>query len=213
MTGALTNQRVLIHARYSSANQRDASIEDQLRRYAAHVRSLGGHVNDEMVFSDAAISGSSLARPAFERAMELVKTRKVDVFVTEDVSRISRDFADSAAVLHQLEYHYCATNSCLCGNSAINVDAAAQFNEDIGKTPLGSGAFGPGAGVCPCPSGPVGPCCRNGTCTGVCSSPSDTLPSCADAGGSCYLSAGTTCGTAGPPDACAYSDEMCCVPP
>jgi hypothetical protein len=102
--------------------------------------------------------------------------------------------------------NYCAVN-CLCGGSAINVGAAAQFNEDIGKTPLGSATLG---GGCPCFES-SGPCCRSGTCTATCFSPSDTLPSCADAGGSCFLSVGTTCGTDGPPDACAYSDEVCCV--
>ena len=37
--------------------------------------------------------------------------------------------------------NYCSVN-CLCGGSAINVGARAQFNEDVSKTPLGSGALG-----------------------------------------------------------------------
>jgi hypothetical protein len=104
--------------------------------------------------------------------------------------------------------NYCAVN-CLCGGSAINVGAAAQFNEDIGKTPLGSGTL---FGGCPCASS-FGPCCRGGTCTATCFSPSDTLPSCADAGGTCLVSSpgSVTCTKNGPPDACAYSDEVCCV--
>jgi hypothetical protein len=106
--------------------------------------------------------------------------------------------------------NYCATN-CLCGGSAINIGAAAKFNEDISATPLVSGALGPVG--CPCPLSP-GPCCRGGTCTATCFSPSDTLPSCADAGGTCLVSGpgNVTCTTKGPPDACAYSDEVCCVP-
>jgi hypothetical protein len=103
---------------------------------------------------------------------------------------------------------YCTAN-CLCGGSAINVGAVTAFNEAIGKTPLGSGTL---SGGCPCPSS-FGPCCRGGTCTTTCLSPSDTLPSCADAGGSCLLSrpSGVTCTMNGPPDACAYSDEVCCL--
>jgi hypothetical protein len=70
--------------------------------------------------------------------------------------------------------NYCAVN-CLCGGSAINVGALAQFNADIAKTPLGSGALGgviaeaDGSVVtaCSCPPSP-GPCCRNGTCTTTC---------------------------------------------
>jgi DNA invertase Pin-like site-specific DNA recombinase len=107
MNGALANQCVALYARFSSANQRDASIEDQLRRCAAHVGALGGRVDDEMIFSDAAISGSSLARPAFERMMTFVKKGVIKVVVTEDMSRISRDFADSASVLRELEWAGC----------------------------------------------------------------------------------------------------------
>jgi DNA invertase Pin-like site-specific DNA recombinase len=107
MSAALANLRVALYARFSTANQRDASIEDQLRRCAEYVQRLGGQVHDEMVFSDAAISGSSLARPAFERMMALVKRGTINVVVTEDVSRISRDFADSASVLRELEWAGC----------------------------------------------------------------------------------------------------------
>jgi hypothetical protein len=104
---------------------------------------------------------------------------------------------------------YCIEN-CLCGGSAINTAALAQFNDDVANTPLGSGAFGPGAGVCPCAS-QVGPCCRNGLCTLTCSSPADTLPACADAGGGCFWQADTTCANAGPSTSCVYSDEVCCL--
>jgi hypothetical protein len=105
--------------------------------------------------------------------------------------------------------NYCAA-SCLCGGSAINIGAASQFNADISETPLGSGALGPVG--CPCAQTP-GPCCRSGTCTTTCFSASDTLPSCADAGGTCLVSrpGSVTCTNDGPPDACAYSDEVCCV--
>lgn len=107
MSGALANLCVGLYARFSTAHQRDASIDDQLRRCAAHVQALGGHVDDAMVFSDAAISGSSLVRPAFERMMALVKSGAIQVIVTEDLSRISRDFADSASVLRDLDWVGC----------------------------------------------------------------------------------------------------------
>lgn len=68
--------------------------------------------------------------------------------------------------------NYCS-DTCLCGGSAINAAAVAQFNEDVSKTPLGSGAFG--NVVCPCVAEPV-PCCRQGVCQGTfaaCSVPAD----------------------------------------
>ena len=51
--------------------------------------------------------------------------------------------------------------------------------------------------------------CQAALCT---LDPSDTLPACTDAGGACQYAAGPTdCSKPGPPDACAYSDEVCCV--
>ena len=96
-----------------------------------------------------------------------------------------------------------------CPNAAINQALLAQYQADIAKTY--------GGGSCTALSScllTIGPCCRHGVCqmnTG-CSGPSDTLPACADAGGTCgpFIS---QCGSkgAGPPDSCAYPDEMCCL--
>jgi hypothetical protein len=106
---------------------------------------------------------------------------------------------------------YCSAG-CLCGGSAINVGALSQFNSDVSQTPLGSGALK--AAACPC-AAQLGPCCRGGTCTMACSSSADSLAACVDAGGTCILSGyaggGAACNRQGPPDACAYSDETCCL--
>ena len=60
--------RVAIYARYSSDNQRDASIEDQVavsRRYAER---QGWTVVDW--YADRAVSGASLLRPGIQSLME-----------------------------------------------------------------------------------------------------------------------------------------------
>jgi site-specific DNA recombinase len=72
---SLQGKRVAIYARFSSDRQRDTSIEDQIRRCTEHVRRLGGKVDSVLVFSDAAISGSTLARPGFEALMRLATSR------------------------------------------------------------------------------------------------------------------------------------------
>src|SRR5436190_2171264 len=93
----LTGQRVAVYARFSSDQQRDSSIDDQVRRCREHVEREGGAIDPALVFADYAVSGASLARPGFEAMMSAVAGRQVDVIVTEDVSRITRDFADGAA--------------------------------------------------------------------------------------------------------------------
>lgn len=81
---------------------------------------------------------------------------------------------------------YCTTG-CLCGASAISVRALAQFDSDVAKTPVGSGAVQSIGCPCPPPAPPpaFGPCCHHGTCQVACSPPADTLPACVDAGGTC----------------------------
>jgi hypothetical protein len=105
---------------------------------------------------------------------------------------------------------YC-TAICECGGSTINQGALATFNAAVAKTPLGSGALGAGAGDCPCAPSPYGgPCCRNSACTQDCGGPKDTLPACADAGGSCVLGTSFLCSPTGPANSCAYPDQVCC---
>jgi hypothetical protein len=55
---------------------------------------------------------------------------------------------------------YCVAG-CLCGGSAISATALAQFNADVAKTPLGSGAVQ--ELPCNCPA-EFAPCCRQGQC-------------------------------------------------
>jgi hypothetical protein len=101
----------------------------------------------------------------------------------------------------------CSTSTCACPTAAINKSANAQYSALFSQV---TAAYPPEACNCPCLSGAI---CRSGTCQAAfCGPPTaDTLPSCADAGGTCSYSANTTCNGMGPPDACAYSDEVCCV--
>jgi hypothetical protein len=97
-----------------------------------------------------------------------------------------------------------------CSNAAINKSALARYQADIAKTY--------GAGSCTALSScgfSQGPCCRQGTCLmnlACAAIPADTLPPCADAGGTCGTFVGCAPGRAGPPDACAYPDQTCCLP-
>ena len=60
--------RVAIYARYSSDNQRDASIEDQVRICRERATKEGWDIVD--TYSDRSISGASLIRPGIQSLME-----------------------------------------------------------------------------------------------------------------------------------------------
>lgn len=97
----LKGQRVAVYARFSTDKQNPRSIEDQLRVCREHVERMGGALADELIFADAGISGTSTIRPGFQALHEAVRTRRVDVIVTEDLSRIGRDIANNAQTLKQ----------------------------------------------------------------------------------------------------------------
>jgi DNA invertase Pin-like site-specific DNA recombinase len=96
--------RVAIYARYSSDLQSEHSIEDQARRGRDVVARAGGDPTKAVVFPDFAVSGASLERPGLDALMRAVEAGSVDVILTEDISRISRDVGDAANIFKRLQF-------------------------------------------------------------------------------------------------------------
>jgi len=96
--------RVGIYARYSSDLQSENSIEDQARRAREAVTHAGGDPSKATVFPDFALSGTSMERPGLEALLRAVDEGKIDVILTEDISRISRDMGDAANIFKRLQF-------------------------------------------------------------------------------------------------------------
>ena len=64
----------------------------------------GGDPSKAEIFPDYAVPGASLVRPGFEAMMRAVTEKRIGVIVTEDISRISRDFADAAMIFKRLQF-------------------------------------------------------------------------------------------------------------
>ncbi|RTM01729.1 recombinase family protein [Ancylobacter aquaticus] len=94
--------RVALYARYSSDNQRDASIEDQLRQSRDYAERQGWTVVESYI--DRAISGASLIRPGIQKLMLDVQTGQFDIVLSEALDRISRDQEDVAAVFKRTRF-------------------------------------------------------------------------------------------------------------
>ena len=107
MSGRLSTQRCAVYARFSTDKQRQSSIGDQVRRCRDYIEREGGQLNEALVFQDEALSGSSMIRPGLQRLMAASTgtPRLVDTIVVEDLSRLTRDFADAATVFKDLQYH------------------------------------------------------------------------------------------------------------
>jgi len=94
--------KAAIYARYSSDNQRDASIADQLRVCWEYATRQGWTVINE--FTDHAISGATLMRAGFQALMREALNRRFDVVLAEALDRFSRDQEDTAGLFKRLTF-------------------------------------------------------------------------------------------------------------
>lgn len=94
--------KAALYARYSSDNQRDASIEDQLRICRARAEREGWTIIDS--YTDRAISGASLLRPGVQELISDALKGRFDVILAESLDRLSRDQEDIAGLYKRMRF-------------------------------------------------------------------------------------------------------------
>ena len=90
------------YSRYSSDLQRDASIADQDAANATEIARHGWQAGP--VFSDHALTGSSVHRPRYQALLDGVFRRLFQIIVAESLDRLSRDQEDLAALYKRCEF-------------------------------------------------------------------------------------------------------------
>ena len=93
---------VAIYARYSSDNQRDASIEDQIRLCQERAAREGWRIHN--CYTDHALSGASLMRPGIQMLMQDAAAGRFEVILAEALDRLSRDQEDIAGIYKRLRF-------------------------------------------------------------------------------------------------------------
>jgi site-specific DNA recombinase len=86
--------RCAIYARFSSDNQKESSIEDQVRNCEQRAAREGWTVTHH--YADRAISGTTAERPQYQQMLLDAKAKKFDVLLINDLSRLSRDTIETA---------------------------------------------------------------------------------------------------------------------
>ncbi len=94
--------RAAIYARYSSDQQREASIDDQIRLCKEKIAKEGWTLIQ--VFRDSAMSGATTLRPGYQAMLEAAREAGFDVVVAEALDRLSRDQEDVAALFKRLQF-------------------------------------------------------------------------------------------------------------
>ena len=88
--------RAVIYARYSSENQREASIDDQVRVCRARAEREGWTITQ--VYADYALSGATTNRPQLQALVGEARLGRVDVVMAEALDRVSRDQEHTAGI-------------------------------------------------------------------------------------------------------------------
>ena len=94
--------KVALYARYSSENQRDASIADQFRICRTYAEKQGWHIVEE--YSDHAVSGASLLRPGIQALMADALAGRFNLALAEAMDRLSRDQEDIAGLFKRMAF-------------------------------------------------------------------------------------------------------------
>lgn len=94
--------RAAIYARYSSDQQRDASIDDQIEVCKRYIDREGWRMIE--IYEDRALSGSSAIRPGYQRMLIDGEAKRFDVIVVEALDRLGRNPADIATLHDRLSF-------------------------------------------------------------------------------------------------------------
>ncbi|MBY6115146.1 recombinase family protein [Mameliella alba] len=89
----------MIYARYSSARQKETSIEDQVAMGRDYCARQGWEVVD--VFTDSERTGRNLKRPGFQAMTAAATKQAFDVVVVEVIDRLTRKVRDALGI-HEL---------------------------------------------------------------------------------------------------------------
>ena len=82
--------KVAIYARYSSENQSEKSIDDQIRVCKNYAHDNDMSVENRYIYIDEAISGSIINRPALQSLQIAAENKEFEAVMVDDLSRLSR---------------------------------------------------------------------------------------------------------------------------
>nr|WP_082528985.1 MULTISPECIES: recombinase family protein [unclassified Bradyrhizobium] len=92
--------KIALYARYSTDNQRDASIADQFRVCRGYAKKQGWQIVEE--YSDHAISGASLLRAGIQALIADALRGRFQIVLAEAMDRLSRDQEDIAGLFKRM---------------------------------------------------------------------------------------------------------------
>lgn len=94
-----------IYARYSSENQSEKSIDDQIRVCKNYIKEHNMTLRNKHIYIDEAISGSLVNRPGLQALEKGMENKEFDAVVVDDLSRLSRSNHQMLTLVLKFDYH------------------------------------------------------------------------------------------------------------
>ena len=124
-----------IYARYSSENQSDKSIDDQVRVCKKYAAENGITIDDRHIFIDEAKSGSLVQRPGLQAIEQAVECKEIETVLVDDLSRLSRSNHQMLTLVLKFHFHQVRIISIADGintddeNSKVGIQLRGLVNE------------------------------------------------------------------------------------
>lgn len=102
----MQQQRAAIYARYSTDHQRDTSLEDQVRNCRRLAEEAGYIVPPELIFADAAITGTASGlqkRTEYQSLLKAWDEGKFEALIVDEISRLARTLAEIGRLEERIE--------------------------------------------------------------------------------------------------------------
>ena len=94
------------YGRYSDKDQRETSIDDQLRRCHQVAAREGLTLDPQFIFADSAITGKAQGtakRRQYRRLLDAIEAREVTALVADEISRLTRDVKEGGHLMLYVE--------------------------------------------------------------------------------------------------------------
>jgi len=127
--------KVAIYARYSSENQSEKSIDDQIRVCKKYIEENRLTLDEKHIFADEALSGSLLNRPGLQALERAMQNKEIDAVAVDDLSRLSRSNHQMLTMVSQFNYYQVKIISVSEGiisdddNSKLGIHIRGLINE------------------------------------------------------------------------------------
>ena len=96
--------RGAIYARYSSENQSEKSLDDQIRVCQKYCAAHEITIDPQHIFTDQAMSGALINRPALQALTKAMEQGEFEAVIVDDLSRLSRSNHQMLTLVLQFNY-------------------------------------------------------------------------------------------------------------